>query len=104
MGGRNLSKNNHRHRCCALCGARLKERKIDTYNTWEIKYCCYLCYLTDQLLPKLEIGENVYQVSRKVANYRYALIVSGENDSIYKSKFMEEEDMVMEKTNDNSDD
>ena len=86
-----------RHRRCLLCGEQLREKACGEYRDWEVKYCSYLCYLTDRILPKLpdeKLGK-ICNLPTRIMIARYEMIVSGENDPIYKEKFEEEEDCVM---------
>ena len=85
-----------RDRCCRLCGLPLKEKSCGEYKDWEVGYCSYLCYLTDQILPipSIEDEKTVFSLPVRIMRLRYEMIVSGENDPVYKEKFEEEEDCI----------
>lgn len=85
-----------RERRCRLCGQPLHEDSLKEACDWEIKYCSYLCYLTDALLPPVPVEtlEKIYNVSGRVMAARYNIVVVGEKDPIYKECFNEEEDDI----------
>ncbi|MDP3014409.1 MAG: hypothetical protein Q8M92_09220 [Candidatus Subteraquimicrobiales bacterium] len=90
----------YRERRCRLCGAELPNKPVEDCSEWEVMYCCYICYLTDLILPPVENTDNLFGLSNRVINMRYRLIVSGDSDIVFKEKFEEEEDMIMREDND----
>lgn len=86
-----------RHRRCQLCGELLREKECGEYKDWEIKYCSYLCYLTDRILPPVPKDDlcRLYNIPARIMVVRYEMVVSGESDPVYNEKFEEEEDCLM---------
>lgn len=79
---------------CVLCGRRLIHDDLIESDGWRARYCCLLCYEVDQTLPEPE-DEVIFALPHRVLMVRYDIILQGDADPIYKSKFDEEEDGVM---------
>jgi hypothetical protein len=84
-----------RVRRCKLCGQPIVYNDLFGHEDWRNNYCTYVCYSVDQMLPEVECEKEVYSVPAWVARVRYSMIVEGENSSVYREPFQEEEDDII---------